>query len=73
MLKILYLGRLKLTSLIQNNYISHLVGNCTPNPPSSICEYPYDPPEEQELAPNCYIIKRPPLGIYKQLIDPLGE
>jgi hypothetical protein len=33
MLKILYLRRLKLTSLIQNNYISHLVGNCTPNPP----------------------------------------
>jgi hypothetical protein len=58
---------------MQNNYTSHLVGNRTPNPPSGICEYPYNPLEEQELAPNCHIIKRPPLGICKQLIDPLGE
>jgi hypothetical protein len=33
-----------------------------PRPPSGICEYPHDPPEEQELAPNCRTIaKRPPL------------
>jgi hypothetical protein len=46
MLKILYLGRLKLMSLMQNNYMSHLVGNCTPDPPFGICEYPYDLLEE---------------------------
>jgi hypothetical protein len=33
MLKILYLGRLKSTSFIQNNCISHLVGNYALNPP----------------------------------------
>jgi hypothetical protein len=43
MLKILYLERLKLISLMQNNYTSHLVGNYTPNPPSNICKYLYKP------------------------------
>jgi hypothetical protein len=72
-LKIPYSGRLELTSLTQNNRTSHSVGNRTPDPPSGICEYPHDPPEEQELAPNCHTIKRPPLGICEQLTDPPGE
>jgi hypothetical protein len=44
-----------------------------PRPPSGIYEYPHDPPEEQELAPNCHTIKRPPSGICEQLTDPPGE
>jgi hypothetical protein len=41
MLKILYLGRLKLTFLIQNNRMSYLVGNYTPDPLFSICKCLY--------------------------------
>jgi hypothetical protein len=52
---------------------SHSIGNRAPDPPSGICEYPHDPPEEQELAPNCHTIKRPPSGICEQLTDPPGE
>jgi hypothetical protein len=52
---------------------SHSIGNRAPDPPSGICQYPHDPPEEQELAPNCHMIKRPPSGICEQLTDPPGE
>jgi hypothetical protein len=58
---------------MQNNYTSHLVRNHAPNPPLASINTLTNPLEEQELALNCHIIKRPPSGIYKQLTDPPGE
>jgi hypothetical protein len=54
MLKILYLRRLKSTSFMQNNYISHLVGNYALNPPLASVNTLIN------LLKDCTIVKRPP-------------